>query len=287
MNSKIPNKKLYPHLLTIISGRRWLLTCGLKLNVVKCLNSLEYLTALGSAISRAIENGMQSGLSAGINHRKAGRSLEDVVAYNPAVEADYNFSLQRLRKVDFPLLAELSSHKDASVTDIMNPLRLESPLADAPRMSDLQPDVEQLMLPIHQFEDQVVLGETSLSFALSVAHSQVEKIRGNVAAQRSALVDVWVPLVEPLSAENFMGVVGTSDSVPTIVGTTTVLSTTFASTSSVPPITTDDYEVVSADGQEDDQGNIQGNVQENVASFPTVEYEKEKLDTTPEHDPSS
>ncbi|GKC01157.1 hypothetical protein Tco_0987293, partial [Tanacetum coccineum] len=243
-------EKLYPYLLTTISGQRWLLTCGLKLNVVKCLNSLEYLTALGSAISRAIENGMQSGLSAGIDHRKAGRSLEDVVAYNPA---------------------------DASVTDIMNPLRLESPLVDAPRMSDLQPDVEQLMLPIHQSEDQVVLGETSLSFALSVAHSQVEKIRGNVAEQRSALVDVWVPLVEPLSAKNFMGVAGTSDSVPTIIATTTVLSTTFASTSSVPPITIDDYKVVSADGQEDAQGNIQGNVQENVASFPTVEYEKEKL----------
>nr|GEZ21920.1 hypothetical protein [Tanacetum cinerariifolium] len=32
-------KKFYPHLLTTISGRRWLLTHGLKLSVVKCLNS--------------------------------------------------------------------------------------------------------------------------------------------------------------------------------------------------------------------------------------------------------
>ncbi|GKG42317.1 hypothetical protein Tco_0476615, partial [Tanacetum coccineum] len=42
-------------------------------------------------------------------------------------------------------------------------------------------------------------------------------------------------------------------------------------------ITIDDYEIVGANGQEDAQGNVQGN----VASFPTVEFEKEELDTTP------
>ncbi|GKC25832.1 hypothetical protein Tco_1027982 [Tanacetum coccineum] len=203
---------------------------------------------------------MQSGLSVGIDHGKAGRNLEDIVAYNPAAEADYNSALQRFLEVDFPLLSELSSHKDASVADIMDLLRLESPLADAPGMSDLQPDVEQLMLPIHRPEDQV--------------------IRENVSAQRSTLVDVWVPLVDPLSAKNLMGVAGTSDSVPVTIVTTTALSTTFASASSVPPITIEDYEIAGMDGQEDAQEGVQGN----VASFPTVEFEKEELDTTPERD---
>ncbi|GKB12922.1 hypothetical protein Tco_0846845 [Tanacetum coccineum] len=164
-------EKFYPHLLTTISGRRWLLTHGLKLVVVKCLNYEEYLSALGASISRAIENGMHDGLSPDIDHGKAGRSLADVVAYNPVVEADYNSAIQRLREVDFSLLSELKSHKDASVEDIINLLRLEGPLADAPEMSDLQPHVDQFMLPVHQSEDQVVLGETSLSFALSVTHS--------------------------------------------------------------------------------------------------------------------
>nr|GFA77203.1 hypothetical protein [Tanacetum cinerariifolium] len=78
---------------------------------------------------------------------------------------------QRLREVDFLLLAELNSHKDANVEDIMNLLLLESPLTDALGMSGLQPDIEQLRLPLHRSEDQVVLGETSLSFSLSVTHS--------------------------------------------------------------------------------------------------------------------
>ncbi|GKG54431.1 hypothetical protein Tco_0560086, partial [Tanacetum coccineum] len=50
-------EKFYPHLLATISGRRWLLTYELKLAFVKCLNSQEYLSALGAAISRTIKKG--------------------------------------------------------------------------------------------------------------------------------------------------------------------------------------------------------------------------------------
>ncbi|GJX37282.1 hypothetical protein Tco_0250585 [Tanacetum coccineum] len=192
-------EKFYPHLLTTISGRRWLLTHG--------------------------------------------RSLADVVAYNPAAKADFNSALQRLYEVDFPFLAELNSRKDASVEDIMNLLYLEIPLADAPGMSDLQPDVEQLMLPIYHFEDQVVLGETSLSFSLSVANSRVESIRKGVTERHSSLADDMVPLVDPLSVENLTCVVDTSVSVPTTTAVMTALSVTSASASSVPLITIDDYDI--------------------------------------------
>nr|GEV44783.1 hypothetical protein [Tanacetum cinerariifolium] len=125
------------------------------------LRGQEYLSALRAAIIRAIEKGMQDGLSAGIDHGKDGRSLEDVAAYNLFTEADYTSALQSLREVDFPLLAELKSHKDASTADVMDLLCLEGPLADAPGMSDLQPNIEQLKLPIHHPEDQVILVETS------------------------------------------------------------------------------------------------------------------------------
>ncbi|GKA13534.1 hypothetical protein Tco_0693180 [Tanacetum coccineum] len=183
-----------------------------QMNIV---NDKEYLSALGAAISRAIEKEMQDRLSADIDHRKAGRSLANIVAYNPTAEADYNFTLQRLHEVEFPLLAELKSYKDESTADVMNLLCLEGPLADAPGMSDLQPDVELLTLPIHCVEDQVVLGEAS-----------------------------------------------TFSNVPAIFVTTTALLTTFTATSSVPPITIEDYEIV-------------------------VEFEKEELDTTLERDPPS
>ncbi|GJY87738.1 hypothetical protein Tco_0502366 [Tanacetum coccineum] len=89
-------EKFYPHLLTVIAGRRWLLTHGMELATVKCLHSPEYLSALGEAISKAIEKGMQDGLAAGITHGQEGRVLTDVAAYNPSTEADYISALQQL-----------------------------------------------------------------------------------------------------------------------------------------------------------------------------------------------
>nr|GFA14029.1 hypothetical protein [Tanacetum cinerariifolium] len=184
----------------------------------------EYLSALGATISRAIEKGMQDGLSAGIDHGKAGRSLADVVAYNPLAKADYTYALQRLREVDFPLLSELKSHKDASTVDVMDLLCLE---------------------------DQVIIRETSLLDSLYVTHSRVERIRENVAAQRSTLIGVWTPLVNLLFVENLVGAASTSDSMPVTAATTTAVSVTFALASTVPPITIEDYEIMGTDGLEE------------------------------------
>ncbi|GJZ31527.1 hypothetical protein Tco_0576574, partial [Tanacetum coccineum] len=83
-------ESFHPHLLNVIAGRRWLLTHGMKLLVVKCLNSNEYMEALGHAFGRAIEKGMQEGLAAGIEHGQAGRCLTDLEAYIPSAEDDFN-----------------------------------------------------------------------------------------------------------------------------------------------------------------------------------------------------
>ncbi|GKA58222.1 hypothetical protein Tco_0757410 [Tanacetum coccineum] len=222
----------------------------LELFLTKCLNSSEYLSTLGAAISRAIEKGIQDGIVAGIEHGAYGRRLEDIVTYNPSTEEDYNAVLQELHSVDFALLAELKSHNDASVETIMNLLRLESPLVDAPRMSDLQPDEDQLMVPIHQSEDQAVLGLTSLSFALSISHDRVKRIRKNIVEHWSVLAGVYVPLVEPLSFQNLIGATGTFDVLPTVVATTTALSTTFAFASTAPSVSVDDYIITDADNEE-------------------------------------
>nr|GEZ30705.1 hypothetical protein [Tanacetum cinerariifolium] len=68
--------------LTIV-GRMWIFGRGLRLIVMKCLQSPKYLVTLRGAIGRAIDKGMQDGLAAGIDHGKVGRGLVDVDAYNP------------------------------------------------------------------------------------------------------------------------------------------------------------------------------------------------------------
>nr|GEW95429.1 transposase (putative), gypsy type [Tanacetum cinerariifolium] len=198
-------EKFYPHLLTTISGRQWLLTYGIELAVAKFPNSTEYLSALGSVISKAVEKGMQEGLSARITHGAEGRQLADVAAYNPSAEADYLLGLTK------------SQHH-----------------------------INQLMVPIHHSPDQRVIGASALSLSLEISHSRVKKMRENIANHVSALRGVFVPLSEPLSATALEGMEGTFGSTPDAAAT---LSTTFVSASTIPSISTDDYEVAHVDGQ--------------------------------------
>ncbi|GKE58327.1 hypothetical protein Tco_1497512, partial [Tanacetum coccineum] len=98
-------ENLYPYLLNTISSHRWLLTYSMKLAIIKCLNSPEYLSTLRVAIGKAIEKGMQDGLATGITHGKEGRELTDVSDHNPFAKVDYVFALQQLQDVNFSLLA--------------------------------------------------------------------------------------------------------------------------------------------------------------------------------------
>ncbi|GJV41089.1 hypothetical protein Tco_1419529 [Tanacetum coccineum] len=263
-------EKFYPHLLNTIVGHRWLLTHGMELAIAKCLNSTEYLSALGAAIGKAIEKGMQEGLSAGITHGIEGRTLTDIAAYNPSAEADYLAALHHLQSVNFSLLAELKSNKDASTETIMNLLRLEDHLADRLGLTASQPRADQLMVPIHHSPDHRVIGASALSLSLDVSNFRVQKIKENLANRVSALRNVFIPLSEPLSVTALTGTESTSAVVAAPAGTTTALSVTFASASVVRPISTDDYEVVQVDGHggggTEDQ--IGGN---NVDPFPSVD----------------
>ncbi|GJQ94240.1 hypothetical protein Tco_0005379 [Tanacetum coccineum] len=101
-----------------------------------------YMAAFRGAIGCAIDKDMQDGLAADIDHGEAGRSLAEVAAYNPAAEAEYVDALNALRVVEFPLLAQLISHKNASIYDLIDLLRLEGPVADTPELSLLQPSPE-------------------------------------------------------------------------------------------------------------------------------------------------
>ncbi|GJT45054.1 hypothetical protein Tco_0953769 [Tanacetum coccineum] len=206
-------EKFYPHLLTIISGRRWLLTHDMELTIAKCLNYTEYLSVLGSAIGKAVE-------------------------------------------------------KDASVDTIINLLRLEDTLAKRLGLTESQPNVNHLMVPIHHSLNQRVIGATALSLSLDVSNSRVRKIRENISNYRSALRGVFVPLFDPLSAAALEGMEGTPGAAP---DTTTALSVTFISSSAIPPISTDDYEVAHADGQEILGADGQAIVDENVNLFPNID----------------
>ncbi|GKA57300.1 RNA-directed DNA polymerase [Tanacetum coccineum] len=117
--------ELYPHMLTTVSGRRWMIRHGLCLVVMKCNESTEYRVTLRKATSLAINKGIQEGLEAGVEHVKVDRSLAKVKAYDFGIEAKYVEVVHDLESVSFSLFDQLEALKDAPIEPFMSSLKLE------------------------------------------------------------------------------------------------------------------------------------------------------------------
>ncbi|GJV92095.1 hypothetical protein Tco_1539908 [Tanacetum coccineum] len=159
--------EFYPTYLTTLAGRRWLLTHGIQLALLKCLKSPEYQGTLGHALGRAV----------------------DFARYVDAVKA--------LDDVDFPLVSLLKSNKDAGMDEVLDSFLLDGPPVGLPKATYLQPCIEQLSVPIHHAGDTTAVEETSLSFALMNVHARAEGAKKHVAALRQLMMDI---ISAPLSS---------------------------------------------------------------------------------------
>ncbi|GKD90491.1 hypothetical protein Tco_1365998 [Tanacetum coccineum] len=150
---------------------------------------------------------MQTGLVAGIDHGKAKRSVAEIAAYDPSVEARYVSAVLAFCGLDFNLISQLESQNNASIVDIMSLLCLEGPSAKTPEGSQLQPLYEQLILPIHRKEDNVVIGETSLSDLLDAVHALFGEASTlgvpTMVAATTTLVVADVNSVAPISVTDY------------------------------------------------------------------------------------
>ncbi|GKB09907.1 hypothetical protein Tco_0843830 [Tanacetum coccineum] len=204
--------EFYPAYLTTLAGRRWLLTHGMELAMVKCLKSPEYQGVLGHALGRAVDYGLQEGLVAGHEHGVAGTPLSAVVAYNPeTAESNYLDAVRALEEADFPLVHLLKSKKDSRMDEVLDCFLLDGPLADLPETAHLQPCLEQLSVLIYHADVNAVVGETSLSFALLNVHTRAEGAKRHASALRQLMVDI---VSHPLSSQNLLGEASTSAVAP-------------------------------------------------------------------------
>ncbi|GJT25231.1 hypothetical protein Tco_0895168 [Tanacetum coccineum] len=195
--------EFYPTYLTLLAKRRWLLTHGIQLALLKCLKSSEYQGILGHALGWAVDFGMQEGLEAGHEHGVAGRSLSVVDAYNPEVaSADYVNAVKALEDAHFPLVDLLKSKKDAGMDEVLDCFLLDGPLAKLPEAASLQLCIEHLSIPIHHADDKTAVGETSLSFALINVHARAEGAKKHAAALRQLMMKI---VSAPLSSQTWVG----------------------------------------------------------------------------------
>ncbi|GJS76804.1 hypothetical protein Tco_0726685 [Tanacetum coccineum] len=70
------DEELYPHMLTAIAGRRWVIEHSLRLAVMKCAESAELRQGFADVVSAGIAKGMSEGLKHRVEHGKAQLDLE-------------------------------------------------------------------------------------------------------------------------------------------------------------------------------------------------------------------
>nr|GEW47031.1 putative transposase (putative), gypsy type [Tanacetum cinerariifolium] len=132
------DEELYPHMLTAIAGRRWMIGRGLRLAVMKCGKSLELRQAFTDVVSARIAKGMSEGLKHGVEHGHAKLNLEDIEAYDLKAKAKYIAALQVLKNMNYPLVDQLEGLNDAPMDVIMAALYLESDIGDdAPQWEEM------------------------------------------------------------------------------------------------------------------------------------------------------
>ncbi|GJY45140.1 hypothetical protein Tco_0433353 [Tanacetum coccineum] len=144
------DEELYPHMLTAIAGRRWVIGHGLRLAIMKYAESTELRQAFADVVSAGIVKGMSEGLKYGVEHGEAKLDLAAIEAYDPEAEAKYVAALTALRDLKYPLVDQLEKLRDAPIDLLMASLHLESDSGDdAPKwIRELRPGTSQLKIPI-------------------------------------------------------------------------------------------------------------------------------------------
>nr|GEX49327.1 hypothetical protein [Tanacetum cinerariifolium] len=209
------DEELYPHMLTAIAGRRWVIGHGLCLTVMRCGESTELRQVFPDVVSAGIAKGMSEGLKYGVEHGKANLDLEVIEAYDPDADTKYVAAIHALRDLKYPVVDQLESLKDAPIDVIMASLHLESDFGeDAPQwIRELRPSSSQLKIPVYpevrdlkdpwSFKEEILL-EDAIAANVSRAEKK-KKFRvvfrthgvGFAHHARSDGVPVSVPTVAP------------------------------------------------------------------------------------------
>nr|GEV20977.1 transposase (putative), gypsy type [Tanacetum cinerariifolium] len=176
------DEELYPHMLTAIESRMWVIGHGLRLAVMKYGESLEMRQAFADVVSAGIARGMSEGLRHGVEHGQAQLNVESIEVYDLEAKAKFVAALQALKDLKYHLVDQLEGLKDAPIDVIMAALYLESDIGDdaSQYIRDLRPSSSQLTIPVYsEVRDprnpRAYKEEMTLADAIAANISRVEK----------------------------------------------------------------------------------------------------------------
>ncbi|GKE00907.1 hypothetical protein Tco_1388890 [Tanacetum coccineum] len=137
------DEELYPHMLTAIAGRRWVIGHGLHLAVMKCAESIELRRVFVNVVSARIAKGMSEGLEYGVKQGEAKFDLAAIKAYNPEADNKYIAALHALKSdtgEDAPQWIRELRPSSSHLTIPVYPEGLAILLADAATQTDISED---------------------------------------------------------------------------------------------------------------------------------------------------
>nr|GEV28806.1 hypothetical protein [Tanacetum cinerariifolium] len=198
LKTQLSLKKLRSRMQLVSVVESWILRLWTLPGLVSELEATSFglCNEVARRIGRATDKGMQAGLKASVDHGRAGRGLDVIAAYDPSTEANLVSAVDALRAVNFPLLAQLESRKDASMVDIMDLLYLEGLAVESLKASRAAYGSHSSVRGSSGYwRDLLVLCFGCSSFSCLKAQKRC-------MACRLSFTDVMVPLLEPLSVRS-------------------------------------------------------------------------------------
>ncbi|GJT62509.1 hypothetical protein Tco_1006042 [Tanacetum coccineum] len=214
------DEELYPHMLSAIAERRWLISHGLRLAAMSTLESQEVKQSFGDVVKCALARGKAEAVEELHEKKLLTVPAAQVPGYNDKAYEELVAAMEAMKLLELPHIAQLERDQDYPIDVIMAGLTLARHATEgAEGQPDyfLKPDVAQLQVPIFArprdilnpfaLEREIPLKETLEAHA--IRHAKKKGVKGKAilcgvgAAHipRSDGVPVSVATVSPKDSE--------------------------------------------------------------------------------------
>ncbi|GKD21656.1 hypothetical protein Tco_1223359 [Tanacetum coccineum] len=214
------DEELYPHMLSAIAERRWLISHGLRLAAMSTLESQEVRQSFGDVVKCALARGKAEAVEELHERRLLTVPAAQVPGYNQKAYEELVAAMEAMKLLELPHIAQLERDQDYPIGVIMTGLTLARHATEGAEAQPdyfLKPDVSQLQVPIFAsprdilnpfaLEKEVPLKESLEAHAIRLAKKKGVKGKailcgvGAAHLPRSDGVPVSVATVSPKDSE--------------------------------------------------------------------------------------
>ncbi|GJU16351.1 hypothetical protein Tco_1144317 [Tanacetum coccineum] len=145
------DEELYPHMLSTIAERRWLISHGLRLAAMSTLESQEVRQSFGDVVKCALARGKAEAMEELHEKKLLTVPAAQVPGYNQKAYEELVAAMNAMKLLELPHIAQLERDQDYPIDVIMAGLTLARHATEGAEAQPdyfLKPDVAQLQVPI-------------------------------------------------------------------------------------------------------------------------------------------